>query len=536
MLWARNLLFLGLVGGGVIALGANLVPPRETRPLSPFDPARYLDADFRTTVETVDASFRHQWATENLTPAPVTEDLRLARRLSLGLMGTVPSLEEVRQFESLPAHQRMSWWVDHVLQDRRFDDYVSERLARATVGTEGGPFIFFRRRRFRTWLADELAKNTPYDVIVRELIAGRGLWTDHPATNFVSVTAQQEKKNQPDPVRLAGRVTRAFLGMRIDCAQCHNHPFAAWKQSDFEGFSAFFGQTRIGFTGVTDGPGEYEIDDKKTKAKTVVVPQVPFAPELLPDDGTRRHRLAAWVTHPKNPYFAKAAVNRVWALMFGRPLVEPVDNLETDGPAPPALQILADDFAAHGFDLRRLVRVIAATEVYRLDSAADFELTDSHEKAWAVFPLTRLRPEQVAGSVLQASQVSSVDADSHILVRAIRAGQQDEFVTRYGDTGEDEFEGRGGTIPQRLIMMNGKLVRERVEVNPFNASARIAWMAPDDPRAVEAAYLAVLSRRPTSAEANHFEAGLKNKELTRAQHLQDLYWALVNSTEFSWNH
>jgi hypothetical protein len=430
----------------------------------------------------------------------------------------------------------MPWWVDHVLQDRRFDDYFAERLARTTVGTEGGPFVFFRRRRFTNWLADELAKNTPYDAVVRELIAGRGLWTDHPATNFVSVTAQQEKGNQPDPIRLAGRVTRAFLGLRIDCAQCHNHPFAAWKQTDFEGFSAFFGQTHIGFTGVNDGPGEYEVEDKKTKAKTVVVPQVPFNTELLPDDGTRRQRLAAWVTHPKNPYFARAAVNRVWALMFGRPLVDPVDNLETDGPTPPVLQILADDFTAHGFDLRRLIRVIAATEAYRLDSAADFEVTETHEKAWAVFPLTRLRPEQVAGSVLQASQVSTVDGNSHIVIRAVRAGQENEFVTRYGDTGEDEFEGRGGTIPQRLIMMNGKLVKERVDVNVFNSSSRIAWMAADDPKAVEAAYLAVLSRRPTAAEARHFETALKNTELTRAQHLQDLYWALVNSTEFSWNH
>lgn len=536
MLWLRNLLFLGLVGGGVLALGANLVPPRETNPLTPFDPARYQHPDFRTTVEKVDASFRAQWEAEKLTPAPVASDLQRARRLSLGLMGTVPSLEEVRQFESLPPEERMPWWVDHVLQDRRFDDYLAERLARATVGTEGGPFIFFRRRRFVSYLSDELAKHRPYDALVRELIAGRGLWTDHPATNFVSVTARQEKGNQPDPVRLAGRVTRAFLGLRIDCAQCHNHPFAAWKQTDFEGFSAFFGQTHIGFTGVNDGPGEYEVEDKKTKAKTVVVPQVPFAIELLPDDGARRQRLAAWVTHRKNPYFARAAVNRVWALMFGRPLVDPVDNLETDGPAPAALQILADDFAAHRFDLRRLVRVIAATEVYRLDSAADFEVTEAHEKAWAVFPLTRLRPEQVAGSVLQASQLSTVNAESHILIRLVKYGQQDEFVTRYGDSGEDEFDGRGGTIPQRLVMLNGKLVSERVDANPFNASARIAWMAPDDPKAVEAAYLAVLSRRPTPAEAAHFEAFLKDPDLTRAQRLQDLFWALVNSTEFSWNH
>jgi hypothetical protein len=229
-------------------------------------------------------------------------------------------------------------------------------------------------------------------------------------------------------------------------------------------------------------------------------------------------------------------VNRVWALLFGRPLVSPVDNLEPDGPIPPALQILADDFTAHHFDLRRLIRVIASTQVFRLDSATDHEVGEPEERAWAVFPLSRLRPEQVAGSVLQSAAVATLNADTHIAVRLIRQGQQNQFVQRYGDTGEDEFDNRGGTIPQRLLLMNGELVRDRVQDNPSTATGRIAWMAPDDPKAVEVAYLAVLSRRPTAEEAAHFEAALRDKNLKRGQHLEDLYWALINSTEFSWNH
>ena len=150
--------------------------------------------------------------------------------------------------------------------------------------------------------------------------------------------------------------------------------------------------------------------------------------------------------------------------------------------------------------------------------------------------MTRLRPEQVAGSVLQAASVSTNDAESNIFWRIIRSGQQNEFVTRYGDSGEDEFDGRGGTIPQRLLMMNGKLVREKIKDDPMNATTRIAWMAPDDPRAVEAAYLAVLTRRPTPAEAAQFEASLADDHQKRAQKLEDLFWTLLNSTEFSWNH
>ena len=536
MAWMRDLLFVGVVGGGLVALVVNVLPPTRPDPLTNYDAPDYKDPEFRQVVHKVDASFRQDWASNGLTPAAPAPDLIQARRIALGLMGTVPSLEEVRQFEALPPDQRGPWYLDHVLADPRFHDYLAERLARAFVGTEDGPFIFFRRRRFVTWLGEQVAENRPYDRIVRELIATEGLWTDHPAANFVSVTAQQDRQNQPDPVRLAGRVTRAFLGLRLDCAECHNHPFAAWKQADFQSLSAFFGQTRIGFTGVREGDGEYEVEDKKAKVQRVVVPRVPFAAELFPETGNRRERLAGWVTHPKNPYFARAAVNRVWALMFGRPLVEPVDNLEPDGPIPPALQLLADDLAAHQFDLRRLIRLIASTEVFRLDSAADHEVGEAEEKAWAVFPLSRLRPEQVAGSVLQSASIATINAESHILIRLARQGQQNEFVQRYGDTGEDEFDNRGGTIPQGLLRMNGKMSRERVAATPLNATGRLAWMAPNDPKAVEVAYLAVLSRRPTADEASYFEVVLKKTGLSRGQHLEDLYWALINSTEFSWNH
>lgn len=535
-MWLRNLLFVGLLCGGVVALGAGLMPPRQPRPVTRYDAAAYQADDFREVVARIDASFRQEWAEAKLTPAGPAPDLAVMRRLALALFGTVPSLEEIRQFEYLPPEERLAWWIDHLLQDRRFADYFAERVARAAVGTEGGPFIFFRRRRLVSWLGDEIHEGRPYDELVRDLIAMRGLWTDKPATNFVSVTVQNDKDNQPDPVRLAGRVTRAFLGLRLDCAECHNHPYARWKQSDFQGLAAFFGQTRVGFTGIYDGQGEFEPEDKKTRDKTVVAPRVPFAAELLPEEGSRRERLAAWVTHPKNPYFARAAVNRVWALLFGRPMIDPVDNLEVEAPAPGAVQILADDFTAHDFDLRRLVRVLACSRAFRLDSAADRDLTEEDERVWTAFPLTRLRPEQVAGSVTQSASITTIDAQSHIVLRFIRFGDQNDFVERYGDSGEDEFGGRGGTIPQRLLMMNGKLQRERVQATPFTAAGRIAALAPDDPRAVETAYLCVLTRRPTPEESAHFEKALADQELSRAQRIEDLYWALINSTEFSWNH
>jgi Protein of unknown function (DUF1553)/Protein of unknown function (DUF1549) len=539
----RDWFFSCLVVGGVLTLGANLMPPSKPKPL---DRAAVTapDNDLKATVEALNTNLRAEWAKASLIAAPPANDLQVARRLSLALMGTVPSLEEIRQFESLPEAERLDWWLEHVLRDRRSADFLAERVARAVVGTEDGPFLLYRRRRFVTWLGDELAKNTPYDQVVREMIAGNGLWTDHPSTNFITVTSRPEEGNQPDPIRLAGRVTRAFLGLRLDCAQCHDHPFASWTQDHFEGFAAYFGQARLGFKGIQDGDGQFEVEDRKTKEKRVVEPGVPFGADLLPKDGSRRERLAVWVTHPKNPYFARATANRAWAILFGRPLIAPVDNLEPQGVSPDKektladklLDILADDFRRHGHDLRRLFRVIAATDAFRRDSAADFDVSDAHERAWAVFPLSRLRPEQVVGAMLQSASIATIDAESHIVTRLMRYGQSNDFLKAYGDTGDDEFDERGGTIPQRLVLMNGDLVRERTKDGILNASSRIASMAPSDAKAIELAYLCVLGRRPTSNETEHFTVRLADTERTRGQRLEDLYWTLLNSTEFSWNH
>src|SRR5438105_1272737 len=536
-MWAKNVLFVGLVAAGLIALGAALFPPAAPPRVRGFQPAARQEPSFHDAVAEVDAAFRQGWTDQSLQAAPKASDLAIARRLSLALTGTIPSLQEIRQFEAQESGQRLDWWLAGLLQDRRFADYFAERFARTYVGTEDGPFIIYRRRRFVSWLSDQFFANRPYDEIVRELIADEGLWTDKPATNFVTVTSQPDNKKGPDAERLAGRVARAFLGVRLDCAQCHNHPYATWKQLDFQGLAAFFGQAHQGFTGIYDGGGEYQMENRKTGGKERVEPHVPFLPELLPEQGSRRQRLAAWITDARNPYFARATVNRVWALLCGKPLVEPVDDVLVNGEVPRPLELLAVDFATHHFDLQRLIRLIAATQAFQLDSAADFEITDLHERQWAAFPITRMRPEQVVGALLQAGDLQTINGDSHIFTKAGRYFRERDFVQRYGDTGEDEFTSRGGTIPQRLLLMNGDIVKDKTKEDVMNAATRIGWLAPDDRSAVEISYLAVLTRRPTPEEAAHFEARVAgSKGNARSQHLEDLCWALLNSSEFSWNH
>jgi hypothetical protein len=537
-MWARNLLFGAVIIGGIFALRASLFPLSTEARKVHFDPGPTTQDDFRATVNKVDAAFRTEWKAQGLQPAPRADDLTVARRLSLSLTGSVPSLEEIRQFEPQPPETRLAGWANHLLHDPRFGDYFAERLARAYVGTEDGPLIAYRKRRYLAWLSDELLKNTSYAELVRQMISAQGLNTDKPAVNFIAATYDDDRKS-PDPEKLAIRVSRAFLGLRIDCAQCHDHFLEpAWKQTHFQALAAFFGQTKHVVTNVTDkGEGEYRFEDRVHGGTHKIDPAVPFLPELMPQKGTQRERLAAWVTDSRNGYFARAAVNRVWAMMFGRPLLKRIEAQTLDEHVPPALQILADDFAAHGHDLRRLILLIASTEVFRLDSAAPFEITNEHEPALAVFPLTRLRPEQVIGSVIQSASVTTINQNSHVFTRLQRYFNEKDFVKRYGDTDDDDFTKAHGTIPQRLLMMNGDLVDGKGREELLNASTQIAMFAPDDAGAVETAYLAVLTRRPKPKERSYFTgrlAGTSGDE--RKRRLADMYWVLFNSTELSFNH
>lgn len=549
-MWLRNVVFILLCVAGLSALAASLMPVHKkprTRQLRATAAAHsdLADADLAPVVWQIDEAFRAEWARAKLVPAPRADDLTIARRLTLGLVGTIPSLEELRQLEAEPPDGRLDLWLTAVLEDRRCHDYLAERLARAFVGVQDGPFIIYRRRRFVAWLAEQLEANRPYDEMVRELIAESGVWTDRPATNFITVTIKPDQEKGPDEGELAARVSRAFLGVRLDCAECHDHPFQPWKQADFQGLAAFFGQTKQQpFTGIADLDGEYVVENRLTLEKETVAPRVPFQAELLPAAGTRRRQLAAWVTHRDNRAFSRAVVNRFWAELFGRPLVEPIDDIQSAGEPPPVLDILAKEFVDHGFDLRRLIRVIATTEVFRLDSRSGpgspgDEITPDHEAAWAAFPISRLRPEQVVGGLLQSASLATIDYESHIVVRIGRATGQNDFIKRYGDLGEEEFAPQGGTIPQRLLMMNGQQLQDRIGQNPLaNAATQIAMLAPSDEKAVETAYLAALTRRPTADEAKHFGAVLADKTDQRSRNLrlEDLYWCLLNSTEFSWNH
>lgn len=517
-------------------------------------PELKTESDLNETVRLVNVELARLRKDANLQAAEPADELTILRRLSLALHGSIPSLEEIREFESDEGPDRLSRWLEYLLQDDRFSDYFAERLARSYVGVEQGQFLIFRRDRFLNWLTKELKNNRPYDEIVRAMISGKGVWTSEGEVNFITSALADEEF---DPNKLTARSMRAFLGQRMDCAQCHDHPFDRWKQEEFEGLAAHFGQVKLSLAGIVDGKEkEFVVEDRLTLEDRTVEPAVPFNPEWMGTDGSRRKRLANWITHSGNQRFERAAANRVWALMFGKPFLvhRPVDDLPDPGTDPETkiLDIIGEDFRKQNCDLRRLIRVIAASDAFQMSSIPAAELAlessgqeikseeaineqlDMVEQRWAVYPLVRLRPEQVIGSMLQANNLRTIDRNSHLFIRALRLLRENDFVDEFGDPGVEELQEWSGTIPQALLRMNGELSRDLTSNTPFFAPGRISASASTAQKKIETIYLTNLTRYPTNLEQEYFQKRFEEDKSGNV--VEDLYWILFNSPEFSWNH
>jgi len=555
-----------LIAAGVFALCFRAI--QSPQPSSAHFEVRIGD-DLASSAAAADSYLEFRWNQENVSVAGPAEELLVLRRLALALMGTVPSLEEVRQFEADDRPDRLKRWTLRYLQDPRFADYFAERLARCFVGTENGQFVVFRRDRFVDWLSDQLQKNQPYDSIVKQMIATDGLWTGDPASNFLTSAVVD---GDVDANKLATRTSRAFLGQSLDCAQCHDHFFQQdITRHDFLGIAAQYGHVDVGTLGVSDNTEkQFTVTDfqdleeitrslPEGTTQLVIEPAVPFHPEWMGRIGSARQRFAEWVTHRENRRFDRAIANRVWGLMFGRPFISPVDDM----PDPPekdledirtrntaddvewkehrdVLSVLSEDFRAHNCDLRRLIQVIASMRAFRLASVHADENPDRLDQIdthWGVFPVTRLRPEQVIGSMIQSSFIRTVNQNSHLYLRMIRYLRERDFVERYGDLGDRELGERAGTIPQALLRMNGKMTRETIKADAFQASGRIASQCRTNADLIETVFLVCVSRRPSPEENRHLLDLIGDRVGDdRAESVEDIYWALFNSPEFSWNH
>ena len=507
----------------------------------------------RQVAAEVDVAFADLHRQRSVTATDRADDLMIARRISLALTGSIPSLAEIRELESQPDSARLDQLLCRLLNEPRCHDYLAERLARTLVGVADGPFLIYRRHRFVDWLAGQIRENAGWDEVVTTMLTADGVWTDSPAVNFYTrtIVPDAEDRPNPDPVLLASRVSRGLLGMRIDCIACHDDFLGnvslgdvddprAGTQTDFHALAAFFAETQNSILGIRDqsaGERSYRTRLVGDDDKTEIEPAVPFHESLLPASGVLRDDLAAWITHRDNRPFARGIVNRIWALLLTEPLIEPVDDIPLCGPFPIALECLVDDFVEQGCDLRRLIRVIASTRAFQCQSrtplTADLE---SDSGAFDSFPFRRLRSEQIAGSIIAASSLKASDETTRALGRLRNAIETGEFIERFGDAGEDEMDEPAETVPRQLLMLNGKLVNERIKDDVF-APAHIASLSPDAETAIETAFLCTLSRRPTESERAWFSIQISfDKRNSATRQIQDLYWSLLNSAEFATSH
>ena len=334
----------------------------------------------KPVVDRIDDRLKTIWKEEGVKGRPKADDLLVLRRVSLSLHGTIPSLEEIRAFQADTKPHRLERWIQRALDDRRFPDYFAERLARGMVGTEGGEFVVYRRDRFVNWLADCLHADRPYDQVVEEMVSRRGLWTGKSAA--VNFLMSAHKEGDFDEMKLASRTVRSFLGQRMDCAQCHDHPFDDWTQAQFEGLAAFYSSATVTIVGLEDKDREFKVQDRVTLEDRPVEPGVPFGEEWVPKEGALRQKLANWIIHPENKRFSRAVVNRVWGYVHGRPWYEPVDDLpDPDESEEDVIDILAEDLRMHHYSLKRLILILTSLAPFRMSSEMEGATKRDHAKA-----------------------------------------------------------------------------------------------------------------------------------------------------------
>jgi hypothetical protein len=506
-------------------------------PAARADPAADLAAR-------IDARVEQALADRKITPAPLADDAELFRRLHLDLAGRVPPAAEVRKFLASNDPDKRRQAVESLLGSPAYLTHFTGVWRAALLPETGSQQARLLAVQFDPWLREQLRDNTPHDVLVRGLLtvsldpARRG----GGAADTAGLIFFRLNENKPE--NLAGATTRLFLGVRLECAQCHDHPFARWKRTDFWQFAAFFAgvqpaNPRAGGLGpIRDDPRKREIAIPGGE-RVVQARFLGGAEPQWDDETTTRAVLARWVTAPESPYFARATVNRVWGHFFGLGLVDPVDDFGDENPAshPELLDDLARAFVAQKYDLRFLFRAITLSKTYQRTSARTHPSQDD-PRSFARMAIKGLTAEQLFDSLCQATgfrdQQPGADRRGFVPQGSIRG----EFLNRFASTNEKRTEHQT-SILQALALMNGRLTADVTSLQTSQTLAAIVDAPFLDTRGrLDALFLAALSRPMRPGEADRFvpyvEKGGPSGDQRQA--LADVFWALLNSTEFSVNH
>ena len=520
-------------------------------------------------VELIDKSIEQAWKDFKLTPAKLEDDGLWCRRVYLDVLGRIPTFKELQQFMKDGSEDRRHRLVDRLLNDELHTQEYATRWANLwtnvligrTGGTEQNTLI--HRDGLEKYLRDSFARNTPYNTMVYELITAKGSTKPgtegfNGATNYLVM-----KVNEEEGVQATASVSRVFLGLQVQCTQCHNHPFNQWKQQKFWEFNAFFRQTRAlrrfsqgtnmvdhcelvdqDFEGESRRTQEadlfYQLRNGVTKvAFPVFVDGTEIGKSGYVSDVNRREELAKLIM--QSPFLDKMMVNRTWAHFMGVGFTKPLDDLGPHNPAshPELLDELGVQVRENSYDMKQLIKWIVLSKPYQISS----KLSKGNEKddpslgeppKFSHFYTRQMGPEELYQSLVTATQADRQGSLEE--QERKRDGWLKQFVVAYGTDDGGETTTFNGSIPQSLMMFNGELIREATSIENGSWLYQIANNNAKPAEKVNFLFIAGLGRKASEAEYNAASELLSYRKNNQLQMLQDMWWAILNSNEFIIKH
>ncbi|XZE35555.1 DUF1549 domain-containing protein [Pirellulaceae bacterium SH501] len=520
-------------------------------------------------VEKIDLAMQAGWVDAGIKPSPAEDELKWCRRVYLDLIGRIPSYEELGEFAKDKSPSKKLNLVQKLLNDGRYTEEYANHWGTVwtniLIGRNGGmeDRTLTNRAGMQKYLRDSFARNKPYNDMAYELVTATGSTKPgtegfNGATNFLAM-----KVNEEDGTQATAAVSRIFLGLQVQCTQCHNHPFNQWKQQKFWEFNAFFRQTRAlrKFVSGTrdvdhaelvnqDFAGEggkadqaeiyFQLRNGLTKvAYPVFIDGTEIGKSGYVEQVNRREELGKLMM--QSPFLDKAIVNRMWSHFLGYGFTKPIDDLGPHSPTsfPELFDELSSDFRNSSYDLKQLMVWITMSQPYQLSSriTKDNESDDPSQgetPKFAHFYTRQMSAEQLFQSLAVATQANRKGSLEEQARR--RDEWMKQFVVAFGTDEGDETTTFNGSIPQSLMMFNGELIREAISTEPGSWLGTIAQQKGSVAEKVQVLFLTGLGRRPRSEELSIANQLLVARKNDMNGMLQDLWWAILNSNEFIFNH
>jgi len=505
-----------------------LVLPKDVKFSPPTEkPANYID-------EFVDAKLDKL----RVESSPICNDETFLRRVTLDVIGLLPTEQEYNDFIADKSPQKRSKLVDRLLERKEFSEIWAMKWAEVLmIRSDNNKVSPKGTHLYSAWLTEQISNDVPLDEIVRKLISANGAAFHNPPVAYYQV--------EPDLLKTAENTAQVFFGIRTQCAQCHNHPFDRWTMNDYYSFAAFFAQL-----GKKPSEDYREIvvynrasgETSNPVTKKVMQPKFLGAenPEIKPGDD-RRSVLASWITSTGNPYFAPNIANRIWDHFFGLGIIDPVDDVRVSNPAtnPELLKALAAKLVEYKYDFKRLVRDICASNTYQRSGGRN-PTNEMDETNFSHSRVRRIRAESLLDVICQVTETTEKFPRLALGSRAVQiadANTANYFLDTFGRSKRltvcAEDVNTDPSLSQSLHLLNGSTIENKVSGGAVIRNLLKEGKTPE--QVIDSLYIRCLTRKPTAEEKAKLLELVKNPKAPEAD-LYDIFWAVVNSREFVFNH